>query len=66
VPIKDGRDVHGIIFLANKQVPGGFTERDQELLSLFAGARRDRADQRQAVRAEPGTFGDRGTYPARP
>ena len=36
VPIKDGQDVLGIIFLANKRVPGGFTERDQELLSLFA------------------------------
>ncbi len=36
VPINDGDDVLGIIFLANKRVPGGFTERDQELLSLFA------------------------------
>ncbi len=36
VPIKDGQHVLGIIFLANKQVSGGFTERDQELLSLFA------------------------------
>ncbi len=36
VPIKDGQDVLGILFLANKHVPGGFTERDQELLSLFA------------------------------
>ncbi len=36
VPIKDGPDVLGILFLANKQAPGGFTERDQELLSLFA------------------------------
>jgi signal transduction histidine kinase len=36
VPIMDGEDVLGIIFLANKQVPGGFTERDEELLTLFA------------------------------
>jgi signal transduction histidine kinase len=36
VPITDGDDVLGIIFLANKQRPGGFTERDQELLTLFA------------------------------
>jgi len=36
VPIKDGPDVLGILFLANKRAPGGFTERDQELLSLFA------------------------------
>jgi signal transduction histidine kinase len=36
VPITDGEDVLGIIFLANKQRPGGFTERDEELLTLFA------------------------------
>src|SRR5918992_1130517 len=36
VPITDGDDVLGIIFLANKRRPGGFTERDQELLTLFA------------------------------
>ncbi|MGE5290181.1 MAG: GAF domain-containing sensor histidine kinase [Micromonosporaceae bacterium] len=36
VPIEDGDEVLGIIFLANKRVPGGFTERDQELLALFA------------------------------
>lgn len=36
VPIKDGEDVLGIIFLANKDVPGGFTEADEELLTLFA------------------------------
>lgn len=36
VPITDGDDVLGIIFLANKRSPGGFTERDQELLTLFA------------------------------
>jgi signal transduction protein with GAF and PtsI domain len=28
IPIKDGRDVLGIIFAACKCVPGGFTERD--------------------------------------
>ncbi|WP_235018021.1 GAF domain-containing sensor histidine kinase [Thermomonospora echinospora] len=36
VPIRDGEDVLGIIFLANKRAPGGFTEADQELLTLFA------------------------------
>jgi signal transduction histidine kinase len=36
VPIQDGEEVLGIIFLANKQVPDGFTERDEELLTLFA------------------------------
>jgi signal transduction histidine kinase len=36
VPIENGDDVLGIIFLANKRRPGGFTERDQELLILFA------------------------------
>jgi signal transduction histidine kinase len=36
VPITDGDDVLGIIFLANKRQDGGFTERDQELLTLFA------------------------------
>ncbi len=36
VPIKDGEEVLGIIFLANKAAPGGFTERDEELLCLFA------------------------------
>jgi signal transduction histidine kinase len=36
IPIKDGRDVLGIIFAACKCVPGGFTERDEQLLGLFA------------------------------
>ncbi|MFI6514388.1 GAF domain-containing sensor histidine kinase [Spirillospora sp. NPDC050679] len=36
VPIRDGERVLGILFLANKRVPGGFTEGDQELLTLFA------------------------------
>jgi signal transduction histidine kinase len=36
MPIADGGAVLGIIFLANKQVPGGFTARDEELLSLLA------------------------------
>ena len=36
VPIKDGPDVLGIIFVANKTVPGGFTARDERLLGLFA------------------------------
>ncbi|MGV9381973.1 GAF domain-containing sensor histidine kinase [Nonomuraea sp. NPDC003707] len=36
VPIRDGDQVLGIIFLANKRMPGGFTQADQELLTLFA------------------------------
>jgi signal transduction histidine kinase len=36
VPIRDGHDVLGIIFAACKRVPGGFTERDEQLLGLFA------------------------------
>ncbi|MEW1840561.1 GAF domain-containing sensor histidine kinase [Nonomuraea angiospora] len=36
VPIRDGDQVLGIIFLANKRTPGGFTQDDQELLTLFA------------------------------
>ncbi len=36
VPIKDDRDVLGIIFAACKRDPGGFTERDEQLLGLFA------------------------------
>lgn len=36
VPIRDGEDVLGIIFLANKQRPGGFTQDDEDLLTLFA------------------------------
>src|SRR5215469_17002343 len=36
VPIRDGSDVLGIIFAACKRVPGGFTERDEQLLGLFA------------------------------
>jgi signal transduction histidine kinase len=36
VPIRDGRDVLGIIFAACKHSPGGFTERDEQLLGLFA------------------------------
>jgi signal transduction histidine kinase len=36
VPIKDGRDVLGIIFAACKRDPGGFSERDEQLLGLFA------------------------------
>ena len=35
VPIRSGDDVLGIIFLSNKRAPGGFTERDEELLTLF-------------------------------
>jgi signal transduction histidine kinase len=36
VPIKDGAEVLGIIFVANKTVSGGFTARDERLLGLFA------------------------------
>jgi signal transduction histidine kinase len=36
VPIKDGAEVLGIIFVANKTTPGGFTARDEQLLGLFA------------------------------
>jgi signal transduction histidine kinase len=36
VPIKDGPDVLGIIFVSNKTAPGGFTARDEQLLCLFA------------------------------
>jgi signal transduction histidine kinase len=36
VPIRDDSDVVGIIFAACKRDPGGFTERDEQLLALFA------------------------------
>jgi signal transduction histidine kinase len=36
VPIRDGENTLGIIFLANKRTAGGFTESDEELLTLFA------------------------------
>jgi signal transduction histidine kinase len=38
VPVRDGEKVLGIIFAANKSTPksSGFTERDEEILSLFA------------------------------
>jgi len=36
VPVKDGDDVLGIIFVASKQARGGFTGHDEELLTLFA------------------------------
>jgi signal transduction histidine kinase len=36
MPIVDCEQVLGIIFLANKRVRGGFTARDEELLSLLA------------------------------
>jgi len=35
-PIRDGSDVLGIIFAACKRGPGGFSERDEQLLGLFA------------------------------
>ena len=36
VPIRDGDEVLGIVFLANKRTPGGFTQDDEDLLTLFA------------------------------
>jgi signal transduction histidine kinase len=38
VPVRDGEEVLGIIFAASKTTPksSGFTERDEEILSLFA------------------------------
>jgi signal transduction histidine kinase len=36
VPIRDGSQVLGFIFAASKEAPGGFTERDEQLLGLFA------------------------------
>jgi signal transduction histidine kinase len=36
VPIKDGDEVLGFVFAANKSSGDGFTVRDEELLSLFA------------------------------
>jgi signal transduction histidine kinase len=36
VPIRDGSQVLGFIFAASKHAPGGFTERDEQLLGLFA------------------------------
>jgi signal transduction histidine kinase len=36
VPIKDDAEVLGIIFVANKTTPGGFTGHDEQLLGLFA------------------------------
>jgi signal transduction histidine kinase len=36
VPILDGTDTLGFIFAANKTVPGGFTEHDERVVSLFA------------------------------
>ncbi|HVK23485.1 MAG TPA: GAF domain-containing sensor histidine kinase [Actinokineospora sp.] len=36
MPITDGDEILGEIFVANKEVPGGFTEGDEELLALLA------------------------------
>jgi len=36
VPIRDGSQVLGFIFAASKATAGGFTERDERLLGLFA------------------------------
>ncbi|GAA2880709.1 hypothetical protein GCM10010517_43370 [Streptosporangium fragile] len=36
VPIRDGDQVLGIVFLSNKRAPGGFTEADERLLTMFA------------------------------
>jgi signal transduction histidine kinase len=37
VPVRNGSEVLGIIFVANKESGESFTERDTELLTLFAG-----------------------------
>jgi signal transduction histidine kinase len=37
MPIVDGDEILGSLFLANKQAPGGFTAADEELLRLLAG-----------------------------
>jgi signal transduction histidine kinase len=36
MPITDGEEILGELFLANKNTPGGFTESDEELLHLLA------------------------------
>jgi signal transduction histidine kinase len=36
VPIRNGDETLGFIFAANKTMPGGFTERDERVVSLFA------------------------------
>jgi signal transduction histidine kinase len=36
MPITDGDEILGELFLANKRTPGGFTAQDQELLRLLA------------------------------
>ncbi len=36
VPIKEGDQILGFIFAACKEEPGGFTDRDERLVSLFA------------------------------
>ncbi|MFC9299333.1 GAF domain-containing sensor histidine kinase [Streptomyces sp. NPDC057011] len=36
LPIRDGEEILGALFLANKKGPQGFTDEDQELLSLLA------------------------------
>ncbi|MFJ9648516.1 GAF domain-containing sensor histidine kinase [Streptomyces sp. NPDC004244] len=35
-PIRDGEETLGALFLADKRVPGGFTDEDEELLGLLA------------------------------
>jgi signal transduction histidine kinase len=37
VPIIDGGEILGELFLANKRTPGGFTADDEELVTLLAG-----------------------------
>jgi signal transduction histidine kinase len=36
VPVKDGGEILGIVFLADKRIPGGFTQDDEDLLTMFA------------------------------
>ncbi|MEV7523701.1 GAF domain-containing sensor histidine kinase [Streptomyces sp. NPDC091371] len=36
LPVRDGEEILGALFLANKKGPGAFTDEDEELLSLLA------------------------------
>ena len=57
MPIVDGDEILGELFLANKDGTrrAGFTDDDEELLAPARRARRDRPGQRPAVRAQPRT-----------
>jgi FOG: GAF domain len=70
VPVRDGDRVLGIIFAANKVSAAaekhGFTERDEEILSLFAAHAAIALTERAAVRAQPRAVRRAGTVPAGP